>query len=118
MTFGIPDFVIPIEATGEVNLNHHFYFLKRERAKEEELRVLPSSQQTVALGTTNSLDRIVVPGTLDILNGRGRSVPFHSGNVVRILVRFLFCFWQRAAVLLEIWEMATYVCSTNDRYGQ
>jgi hypothetical protein len=89
MTFGIPDFVIPIEASGEVNLNHHLYFLKRERAKEEELRVLTSPQQTVALRATNSLDQIVVPDTLDILHGRGSSVQFHTGNIVRLNV-FLF----------------------------
>jgi hypothetical protein len=97
MTFGIPDFVIPIEASGEVNLNHHLYFLKREQAKEEELRVLSSPQQTLALVTTNSSDQIVVPGALDILNGRGSSVQFHSGNIVRL--NAIFCLFLATSKL-------------------
>ena len=55
LTFGIPDNVMPLTAEGEPKVKFHRQWLKSLRLQEE----------------SPALHRIIVPGRLDILLGRG-----------------------------------------------
>lgn len=67
MTFGIPADVLPVSPSGEMRLEGHHDYCRRLRK--------------VAEGGFDNLHRIVVPGTYDVLLGRGRPLQKHSGNL-------------------------------------
>jgi hypothetical protein len=66
MTFGIPSDVLPILPSGEHRLEGHHELIRRLR-KEEEL--------------DDHVDRVVLPGSFDVLLGRGKPLQKHAGNL-------------------------------------
>jgi hypothetical protein len=66
MTFGIPSDVLPIIPSGELRLEGHHELIKRLRKQEE---------------SRDNVERIVLPGTYDVLLGRGKPLQKHPGNL-------------------------------------
>ena len=69
MTFGIPSDILPVTSAGKLRLDFHREFLKTQKAREKQQAILENTQ------------RIVVPESLDVLLGRGRTFRSNPGNV-------------------------------------
>jgi hypothetical protein len=67
MTFGINASDLPVSPTGEKRLDNHNEFIRMMR-KAEQVR-------------NDGKDRVIVPGTLDVLLGRGKPLQKHNGNL-------------------------------------
>jgi hypothetical protein len=80
MTFGIPTKVLPINADGEIDLDHHSRWLQRRRILE-------------ATNIEDSEYHTNVPNLSDVLFGKEKSVQEHSGNI-RYL-NLIAEFWDR-----------------------
>ena len=69
MTFGIPTRVLPLTDEGEVLIENHLQWLEQQRNREK-----------MATGN-DGLYRVCVPGPLDVLLGREKSIQVHRGNI-------------------------------------
>ena len=67
MTFGINAADLPVSPTGEKRLDNHNEYLRKIR-QYESVR-------------NDGIQRIIVPGTLDVLLGRGKPLQKHNGNL-------------------------------------
>jgi hypothetical protein len=66
MTFGIASDVLPITPAGELKLEAHQEFVRRLRIESE---------------LSDDVHRIIIPGTYDVLLGRGKPLQKHPGNL-------------------------------------
>lgn len=66
MTFGIPSDTLPILPTGDRRLEGHQQFIQKIRRLET---------------LNDNIQRILIPGTCDVLLGRGKPLQKHSGNL-------------------------------------
>jgi len=64
MTFGIPSDILPITPTGELKFDAHEELVRRLRRRDD-----------------GCVKRIVLPGGLDVLLGRGKPLQKHPGNL-------------------------------------
>jgi hypothetical protein len=91
MTFGIPQHILPVSVTGELDVMHHQAFIRdRERYEEEEMVLNDANSDTTELDNdplTTKKERefsrrvIIVPGPRDVLLGRGRLIQENVGNI-------------------------------------
>jgi hypothetical protein len=77
MTFGISNKLLPVNPDGAISLDNHNRWMQRRRLQEammtEPIRAISSEQRR--------LKRIAVPGSFDILLGRGKLIQEHMGNI-------------------------------------
>ena len=66
MTFGIPADILPITPSGDLRLEAHQDYCKKLKKYA---------------GVNGPVDRLVVPGTYDVLLGRGKPLQKHPGNL-------------------------------------
>ena len=93
MTFGIPTNDLPVTYAGELKRTNHNKWLSKRNFKEQQTMLLWKRKQNLMGGgntaTTASLkesekeieDMIDLPGTHDVLVGRGSGVNQHLGNI-------------------------------------
>lgn len=98
MTFGIPQHILPISVLGNVDVSHHKAFLQERQSNEKQFLQNPRSRNETSNDTNGSLAEgedcqslgdtnigevcfINVPGPMDVLLGRGRTIQEHMGNV-------------------------------------
>lgn len=66
MTFGIPKEAFPVNFSGGLRLELHREFIRKMRKAD---------------GANERIDRIIVPGTYDVLLGRGKPLQKYCGNL-------------------------------------
>jgi hypothetical protein len=97
MTFGISNKLLPVNPDGAISLDNHKMWMQRRRLQEQAM-LSETTQRTRATTTTSTTTtissikqeqpppreqskRIAVPGSYDILLGRGKLIQEHTGNI-------------------------------------
>ena len=99
MTFGIPNFLLPVSGSGEMVLEYHLGWIGRRMAEERGRSKVSTGTKSVIVSDSSvssadnfgeevdatipgsNPERIVVPGPRDVIFGRGKFTRQHSGNV-------------------------------------
>jgi hypothetical protein len=81
MTFGIPTQLLPISDQCEYNFEHVQLFLADSRRKKEGSSSPTSNSNPNPKSNNNSALMMMIPGSSDVLIGRGKVAQTHIGNV-------------------------------------
>jgi len=85
MTFGIPQRVLPVSVTGEIDVSRHRAFIHDlERLEAEQMtnfKTQMGSSRVSSKSEETNQEVIIVPGPRDVLLGRGRLIQENMGNI-------------------------------------
>ncbi|KAL3941169.1 MAG: hypothetical protein SGBAC_004423 [Bacillariaceae sp.] len=91
MTFGIPKECLPIDVTGQVDLNNHKLLLESVRLQEKLLGTIGNGQSLSEMSTSVKeklmiegkiqSEKFLIPGYLDIILGRGQHAKNTPGHL-------------------------------------
>lgn len=80
MTFGISNKLLPVNPDGVISLDNHNIWIQRRRLQESSMSE-PTRAISPELHRGAGPKRIAVPGSYDILLGRGKLIQEHTGNI-------------------------------------
>mmetsp|Transcript_35127 Transcript_35127/g.85000 ORF Transcript_35127/g.85000 Transcript_35127/m.85000 type:complete len:685 (+) Transcript_35127:147-2201(+) len=82
MSFGIPDYIMPVTSTGEHRLENHKDFIRTIRWADREQKTMNENGQDHDRDSNEEVvARLVLPNNIDVLLGRGRPLQKHYGNL-------------------------------------
>jgi len=85
MTFGIPQSLLPVSVTGEIDVSRHRAFIHDlERLEAEQMtnfKTQMGSSRVSSKSEETNQEVIIVPGPRDVLLGRGRLIQENMGNI-------------------------------------
>jgi hypothetical protein len=105
MAFGVPVQSLPVTYEGELKTGSHLKWISRRLAKET---------QTQKTGRFSGID---LPGTKDVLLGRGKPVQDHPGNILLRTLVSTFMDQYKSALKLDKSLVALKVVVETKRCG-